>query len=360
MGIDRRYFFLPGSHEYQLILAVFLCVYTAALMINSVSYKLILLVNLTPLLLPLIANAFWHAKDVPWGKNFELGLGLGLILLVFYLVILRGYAVLHRANSEAITLRFKTNDLAESLSQQKAIAEQANMAKSRFLAAASHDLRQPLHAQNLFMGALRMQLQNSTQIETLDKLQMSMDILTSMLNALLDISRKDVLRIEVCDSGPGIPEEKQQMIFQEYYQLENPERDRNKGLGLGLSIVERLTRLLAYPIVLRSKPGKGSLFAMDVPLGDICRVTAVEVIEQGIVFDHPGNFLVMLIDDDLSIQIAMEELLRTWGCRVQLAESSDDAIRWIQSRERCQTRLSSITGCVRITQALRRWIVYVA
>ncbi|MBI3561510.1 MAG: response regulator [Gammaproteobacteria bacterium] len=401
-------FFLPDSHEYQLILAVFLCAYTAVMMINSVSYKPIFLVNLTPLLLPLMANVFWHAKDVQWNKNFELG--LGLILLVYYLAILRGYAVLHRAMLETITLRFQTSYLAESLGQQKVIAEQANMAKSRFLAAASHDLRQPLHAQNLFVGTLRMQLQNSTYIDILEKLQLSMDIQSSMLNALLDISkldagvilpeimdfpidrllapltveyapvvleknielriisskqivrsdpallirilknlvdnairytstgavmvvcryRKNVLRIEVRDSGSGIPEEKQKIIFQEYYQLDNPERDRNKGLGLGLSIVERLARLLDHPIELRSKPGMGSTFAIDVPFGDQRRVAAVEIAEPGVRFGRPGNFLVMLIDDDLSVRVATQALLSAWGCRIQLAESSEDAIRLIQ------------------------------
>src|SRR6202035_1144752 len=75
------------------------------------------------------------------------------------------------------------------------------------------------------------------------------------------------LRIEVWDTGIGIPEEQLQAIFGEFHQLDNPARERSKGLGLGLAIVERLTDLLAPAIDVRSRRGKGSAFAVEAPLG---------------------------------------------------------------------------------------------
>ena len=78
--------------------------------------------------------------------------------------------------------------------------------------------------------------------------------------------RGDKLRIEVWDTGIGIPEEQLQAIFEEFHQLDNPARERSKGLGLGLAIVERLADLLGHAVDVRSRPGKGSVFAVEVPL----------------------------------------------------------------------------------------------
>jgi signal transduction histidine kinase len=81
--------------------------------------------------------------------------------------------------------------------------------------------------------------------------------------------QQDAVRIEVWDSGRGIPGDKRHEIFQEFYQLENPERDRRNGLALGLAIVERLARLLDYRVELRSEVGKGSVFRVTVPRGRV-------------------------------------------------------------------------------------------
>ena len=77
----------------------------------------------------------------------------------------------------------------------------------------------------------------------------------------------DAVRIEVWDTGKGIPADRHEEIFQEFYQLDNPERDRRKGLGLGLAIVKRLARLLNYPVGVRSVVGKGSMFSITLPRG---------------------------------------------------------------------------------------------
>ncbi|MDR2188023.1 MAG: hypothetical protein LBE62_08230 [Azonexus sp.] len=234
------------------------------------------------------------------------------------------------------------------LAGQKEAAERANRAKSRFLAAASHDLRQPLHALSLFAADLQQQIK-SGRIDNLPRLSEQISTSTGMLgellDSLLDISRLDavetraevggfplqplfgrlnnafrraaidrnltlhfrhsthwlssdpvmvermianlvsnairytptggrvlvaarqrgdMIRIEVRDNGVGIAPEHQAAIFDEFYQVGNPARESNKGLGLGLSIVNRLARLLGVNISLASRPGAGATFALTI------------------------------------------------------------------------------------------------
>ena len=223
-------------------------------------------------------------------------------------------------------------------------AESANIAKSRFLAAASHDLRQPIHALNLYLGAFsQMQVADSTGL-VLGKVRQCALIMDNMFRTLLDVSKLDAgavnpqitifalaplfsrmrlefepqarakglelrvhrcsgfaksdpalverilrnlisnairytdqgrvvvgcrrhhgsLRVSVYDTGIGIAPHEQSLVFEAFYQVGNRARDRSKGLGLGLAIVERLARLLQTPLTLRSRPGHGSLFAFDL------------------------------------------------------------------------------------------------
>src|SRR5439155_11648150 len=110
------------------------------------------------------------------------------------------------------------------------------------------------------------------------------------------------VRIEAQDTGIGIPPDKHQEIFREFHQLSNPERDRTKGLGLGLAIVERLSRLLAHPVVVDSEPGRGSVFSIVVPLGDPLEVDRGlhEASDVGVA-DVSGMF-VLVIDDEPSVR----------------------------------------------------------
>ncbi|MDQ6971823.1 MAG: ATP-binding protein, partial [Mariprofundaceae bacterium] len=127
------------------------------------------------------------------------------------------------------------------------------------------------------------------------------------------------LRIEVWDTGPGIAEEKREAIFSEFYQLNNPERDREKGLGLGLAIVKRLSLLLDHSISLKSVPGRGSCFRISLQAclaGDQCTAPAALSVQR----DIAGMF-VLLIDDDASILDAMRHWLRARDCEVLAADS---------------------------------------
>ncbi|MCW9039040.1 MAG: PAS domain S-box protein, partial [Rhodospirillales bacterium] len=232
------------------------------------------------------------------------------------------------------------------LEAAKESAEKAVRIKTHFLAAASHDLRQPLQALILFVEALAFRQHDEKSGDLIAKIRSSVDALEQLLNMLLDVSRFDAglivpeksrfslsemlerlveeygalcrekgivcrkriipdimietdptllervsrnlmsnalnytesggiliatrrraggVRIEIWDTGIGIPPEQRERIFEDFYQLDNPSRDRRKGLGLGLAIVSRLANLLGTPVNVRSIPGKGSVFSVDIP-----------------------------------------------------------------------------------------------
>jgi CheY-like chemotaxis protein len=132
------------------------------------------------------------------------------------------------------------------------------------------------------------------------------------------------LSIQVWDTGPGIPPDQQERVFQEYYQLGNPERDRAKGLGLGLAIVRRLTQLLGCPVSLCSRPGRGSRFAVTLPLAGA--LAAEEPFVKDAELGALATGLVVVIDDEVAIREAMARLLGGWGHEVITAGSGDDAI----------------------------------
>jgi signal transduction histidine kinase len=146
--------------------------------------------------------------------------------------------------------------------------------------------------------------------------------------------RGNTVRIEVWDTGRGIPAERHAEIFREFYQLENPERDRRKGLGLGLAIVERLSRLLDHPVELRSTVGKGSMFAITVPLGARENYVPIESNpDTAGVFDLAGA-LVLVIDDEGAVQEGMAALLRKWQCEVLTAGSGKEMLQQLINVQR--------------------------
>ena len=318
--------------------------------------------------------------------------------------------------------------------------ELANQAKSRFLAAASHDLRQPMHALGLFIAQLRDKVDTPETLKLVEQARSSVDALGALFDALLDISRLDagalapnvedfaldpllqrmaedfgpsaagkgvdlrvvpsrlvvrsdpallerillnlvanavrytsggrvllgcrrrgaIVRIEVWDTGCGIPEERQEEIFHEFSQLGNPERDRGKGLGLGLAIVQRMVTLLGHRIVLHSTPGRGSLFAVEVPRGEASRdVHAASTI--GALTDHLAGAFIVAVDDDVLVQQGMRGLLHDWGCHVVVSPSATAALNELEDHDRlpdaiiCDYRLPGETG-VRAIARLRAGI----
>ena len=283
--------------------------------------------------------------------------------------------------------------------------ELANLAKSRFLATASHDLRQPLHALGLFVGQLDARLGADERTRIIGRINAAIAAMNELFNALLDISKLDAgvmaptltefpiahlfnriesnfveaarekglslrvvssdawvrsdvillerillnlisnavrytscggvvvgcrkrdghLRIEVWDSGPGIPEDQRQKIFGEFYRLAGSDRDQHAGLGLGLAIVERLCRLLDQPIELTSTPGKGSRFSVVMPRVAARAKAADPPVTTRATLEASTGKLVVVIDDEPAILDGMGGLLRSWGCYV-VTGSTDSAV----------------------------------
>jgi signal transduction histidine kinase len=348
--------------------------------------------------------------------------GLPFVVLVTWFLIDR--FVLANESLEAFNreleerVRAKSAQLMTALDHMRAArdwAETANRGKTGFLAAASHDLRQPIHALGLYMGSLRHRPLEAGAREIVDRMDGSVAALESLLNALLDISRIDAgvlvpqprafdlgallhrlgdefsgeaaerglrfsvrvggtgrasatadpmlvervlrnlianavkytcaggvlvtcrphgaggtapqWRVEVWDTGPGIAPDEQERVFDEFYQAGNPERDRRAGLGLGLSIVRRLARLMKLPLALHSRPGRGSRFVLDLPAFThaLCGVVATDEREA------LPRTVIAVIDDDAEVRDAMRSLLLSWQCEVLDGADADDVMRAVRA-----------------------------
>jgi CheY-like chemotaxis protein/two-component sensor histidine kinase len=140
--------------------------------------------------------------------------------------------------------------------------------------------------------------------------------------------RGDALRIEVWDTGIGIAPELTGEIFEEFTQVANPERDRTQGLGLGLAIVKRLARLLGHEVGVRSLPGRGSVFWVEVPRVATTQPPAAETERPA--KDGAGRGTIVLIDDEPVVLSSLRALLQAWGYDVVAAQSEDEAVRLLR------------------------------
>ena len=309
-----------------------------------------------------------------------------------------------------ITERKRT---ASALEEAKQRAELANIAKSRFLAAASHDLRQPLQTLALLQGLLAKMVEGQGAQKLVARLDQTLGSISGMLNTLLDLNqieagtvhtemvdfpiadlferlkdefafhaqsqgldlrvvrcglsihsdphlleqmirnllsnalkytehgkvllgcrrRGGMLAIKVGDTGIGIPAEELQTIFEEYHQIDNAARERSRGLGLGLSIVQRLGRMLGHPVRVRSRLGKGSVFTIEVKLSS--GETAVEFKESqrglDVAGDH-GAGSILVVEDDPEVRELLELLLRQEGHHVATAPDGNAALALVARR----------------------------
>jgi CheY-like chemotaxis protein len=131
--------------------------------------------------------------------------------------------------------------------------------------------------------------------------------------------------LEVVDTGIGIRPETLPHIFEEYYQADNPHRDRRKGLGLGLAIVRRIEELLGCKVQVDSEPGVGSVFGFELPKGDASNLAQPFVVSHSR-YDLAGS-VVALVEDDPDIRELSVDLMEQWGCRVVAGEYADDVVR---------------------------------
>jgi signal transduction histidine kinase len=312
-----------------------------------------------------------------------------------------------RLKSGRDELRQQVQAATLELRERKEEAETATRAKSRFLAAASHDLRQPTHALGMFVARLAQLSADDESKRVVAGLDASVRALQDMLDALLDLSKLEAevvpvrllafpldgvfeqvraafatdaaakglrlrlrptgawvqsdpivlhrillnlvsnavrytehgtvlvacrtaadgqsVRIEVRDSGIGISKEHQQKVFGEFYQVGNLERDRTKGLGLGLSIVERSCRLLGHGLTMRSQPGCGTRFCVTVPLASAEPDNPSESAPDSVPLDELAGLQVLVVEDDSLGSTALADLLQSWGCGVLLADGQQTA-----------------------------------
>ena len=136
--------------------------------------------------------------------------------------------------------------------------------------------------------------------------------------------RGDMVLIQVWDTGLGIAAEHLDDVFREYVQIGNPERNRAKGLGLGLAICDRLSRLLGLKITVRSVLGRGSVFAIAVPLGEAHAPVPPET--PAVVSSSQIGGTVVVLEDDAMAAAGMIELIAGWGCTVIGAPSAAEAM----------------------------------
>lgn len=315
----------------------------------------------------------------------------------------------------------RTHELSQlnvALTEAKGTAESANQSKTRFLAAVSHDLMQPLNAARLFSAALSHQnddLSRETQqlVQHLDSsLRSAEDLISDLLDisrlengkinpdrkpfvlndlfdtlgaefkalaqeqglkfrlrgsrlrvdsdikllrrilqnfltnafryakgpVLLGLRRKgDQLCLEVWDRGPGIAEDKRQVIFEEFKRLDSHQTRAEKGLGLGLAIADGLCRVLGHQLQVRSWPGKGSVFSVSVPLAHAQSTAPSKVTKLN--GQLPTGAQVLCIDNEDSILIGMNSLLSRWGCQVYTARNRDDCAALLSDGIRPQLAL---------------------
>ncbi len=408
-GSATYLFFVPGSVTNQvLLIAMSIGLTVGSLAVNSYYLPSFFMVA-APILFATMSRLFIE-PDIEYQ-------GMVVLLLAYFGFVVKNAKNTNKTIIDAFRLRFENLDLITQLREQKMAAEEANLAKSKFLAAASHDLRQPLHALSLFTALLDSTNDKQKQQDLINKINRSQTALSSLLNTLLDVSKLDAgivearlcdfdldnmfkhlipefeaqgcekglhlnytathfvvhsdpalleiilrniisnaihytekggitvqvhkvetstqpakIKIEITDTGIGIPENKQKEIFLEFHQLANPERNRAKGLGLGLAIVRRVCELLKHDIELKSKTGEGSTFFISLSEGDSSQViTTVTPELSSKQYDFPGT-VVLFIDDEQEIREGMQQTLNQWGCETIVASSADEAVLQIKTQ----------------------------
>jgi len=140
---------------------------------------------------------------------------------------------------------------------------------------------------------------------------------------------EDHLRIEVEDTGIGIPAEQLDRIFEEFHQVDNQARDQAQGLGLGLAIVRRIADLLGHRIETRSRPGEGSIFSIELPLA-VAEPAPLPVSEVAGSDTNGQGRLVVVIDDDAMVLESLEAILTEWGYQAVSAASAEEAVAQVR------------------------------
>jgi signal transduction histidine kinase len=395
--------FATYSELERVAISIILMATATASTTTTSGYRSVFLAFALPMLAPLaLAWALMPHQDANWLSTWGIS-----VLILFYL----GFLVNVARQVAAVFLQSCQYRLGEQQTNQQLkaaldVADESSRAKTRFLAAASHDLRQPLHSINVLVATLSLRpLDSDTQeiIRLLDSVNQTM---TKQLDALLDLSKLDagvvapnmsnyrldailqdhvqalapvaatkgvslilddnpdltvltddvllrrvlgnltnnalkftprggtirlklwregtLAHLSIADTGIGIPAQDLSRVFQEFYQVDNTERDRSKGLGLGLSIVQRLCQLMGIHVQLVSTPGVGTTITLSMqvisgqPLAAHASPSPTAPVQQGL--------MVIVLDDEATVRQSMCLLLRQLGCLVYSAESTVQAV----------------------------------
>jgi signal transduction histidine kinase/CheY-like chemotaxis protein len=412
VGLAPLLFFDQLEGDRRALLTMALVCWTGGGVASAAAYARAFYAFMAPALVPL--GAVWALAGGL--ENLAIAALIALFALVQVAFVRDNERVVH----ESFAIRFQNQRLIEELERERAEvmrardrAEAANNSKSRFLAAASHDLRQPLHALSLYSATLSLRAASTDEREIAERIGKALASLSALLDALLDVSKLDAgavevrpsqfnvrdliervegeyrslarakgldfrvasanaevitdrlllervvrnlvdnavkhtasggitlaaergersVRIAVRDTGAGIPASERERIFEEFYQLGNPERDRAQGLGLGLAIVKRLIQLLGLELEVESIEARGSSFTVVVPMTDAGAVAVpereaprpVEAPAEA----HFAGLGVLVIDDEAAIRDGMRTLLESLGCSVKACSGFGAALREI-------------------------------
>jgi signal transduction histidine kinase/CheY-like chemotaxis protein len=364
-----------------------------------------------------LRNRFAHDPYVQW---------VPVLIIIYGAGIFMNTRIAGQSYRQSILLRFTNAQLVRQLEKEVQSAQAANAAKSTFLAAASHDLRQPIHALGMFLALLDRSRLSAPQRQTLGLAKAALRGSSEMLDALLDFSRAeagvivpraqvfpisqalrqiegeigitadekalfyrtrdsdalveadpglvkiiltnlvsnavryttqggvligcrkrgDRIVVEIWDTGRGVPADQHEAIFSDFVQLGNPERDRRKGLGLGLAIARRLARRIGSDITLASVEGRGSVFRFDLPRAAADSGQAAATTEPVLRVDSApalASAHILVIDDDEAIRTSLGALLRATGYSADavetIAEGLDSARRRMPDLIICDLRL---------------------
>lgn len=373
----------------------------------------------------------------------SLYVNLGIFIAVMGFIFIGIARDMNINTSKNIHLQLDKTDLIAQLEQEtnnvrkaQQAAEDANLAKTKFLAAASHDIRQPIHALGLFLEVLDRSALSTYQQQVLNNAKAAFSASADMLNTLLDFSRieagvvdvqkrqfylqpllnklenemapqansknlfyrsretraliesdpvilelilrnlisnairytnnggillgcrvrKEYTSLEIWDTGIGISPDHQEDIFREFYQLGNTERDRRKGLGLGLAIVRGFANSLGHPLSFSSTLKRGSVFRIHLPNTNTIPTADQDDLQPAEI--QLLNAKILLVDDDESVRQGTMDLLVSWGCECSTADSFDEALTLLQTNKPdlilCDYRLREERTGTEVIRLLRK------
>lgn len=409
-GVTSWVFYLRGGNVQQIALIITVYTFCIAVVPVLAMQPRVFLLFAALCFVPMAARV---ASD---GSEESLRLA-GILLLIFSLTTLlaRNY---RQALQRALELKLQADHLLSQLRVEKLAAdaarheaEVANRAKTQFFTAASHDLRQPLHAMGLFAEALRQKNHDVEVAHLVNSINESVDALEGLFSELLDITRidsggvdvhpqhfplgdlyrklrlhfepqafekglalrfrgaqyvahadpllverivrnlvsnairythdgsvlvscrrrRDRLILQVWDTGPGIAENEQARVFEEFYQVaphQRSEPHQRKGLGLGLAIVKRLADLMEIAVRLCSQTGRGTVFTIELPVGKRAPQALPVPSSKGPLCLTLDGRLIVVVEDEPAVLNGLEVLLKGWGAATAAFDSVASCTEW--------------------------------